>query len=59
MEDVGNLYGHFSILWLFRTYLAIWYILWLFGIFVQFLVCCNEKNLATLPDSVTFGTVFF
>jgi hypothetical protein len=29
----------------------IWYILWTFGIFFPFLVCCTKKNLATL-----FGT---
>jgi hypothetical protein len=27
---------------------AIWYILWLFGIFFPVLVCFNKKNLATL-----------
>jgi hypothetical protein len=27
---------------------AIWYILWSFGIFFPVLVCCAEKNLATL-----------
>jgi hypothetical protein len=42
MEDVGKLYGHL-------VYLkAIWYILWLFGIFFYALVCCTKKDLATL-----------
>jgi hypothetical protein len=49
MEDVGIFYGH-SV-----YFMAIWYILWLFGIFYGYLVyfspvlvCCTEKNLATL-----------
>jgi hypothetical protein len=28
--------------------MAIWYILWSFGIFFPVLVCCTEKNLAAL-----------
>jgi hypothetical protein len=28
--------------------MAIWYILWPFGIFSPVLVCCSKKNLATL-----------
>jgi hypothetical protein len=56
MEYVGNLKGHFvyftangiHILW---HLIAIWYILWSFGIFSPFLVCCAEKNLATLDNT--------
>jgi hypothetical protein len=29
-------------------FVAIWYILWPFGIFSSVLVCCTQKNLATL-----------
>jgi hypothetical protein len=29
-------------------FMAIWYILWLFGIFFPVLVCWTNKNLATL-----------
>jgi hypothetical protein len=34
-------------------FMAIWHILWWFGIFFPVLVCYTEKNLATLlcPDS--------
>jgi hypothetical protein len=32
--------------------MAIWYILWSFGIFFPFLACCAEKNLATLVQKV-------
>jgi hypothetical protein len=31
---------------------AIWYILWLGGIFLPVLVCCIKKNLATLMRSL-------
>jgi hypothetical protein len=51
MEDVCTFYGHFvGILYGQIVYLpmAIWYILWSFGIFSPFLVCCTEKNLAAL-----------
>jgi hypothetical protein len=30
--------------------MAIWYILWSFGIFFPVLVFCTKKNLATLPE---------
>jgi hypothetical protein len=30
--------------------MAIWYILWLFGICFPVLVCCTKKNMATLPE---------
>jgi hypothetical protein len=33
--------------------MAIWYILWSFGIFLPILVCCTKKNLATLVYSPT------
>jgi hypothetical protein len=42
MEDVGIFYGHLV------YFMAIWSILWLFGIFFHVLVCCPKKNLATL-----------
>jgi hypothetical protein len=49
MEDDGIFYGHMV------NFVAIWYILWLFGlfcghfgIFSPVLVCCSTKNLATL-----------
>jgi hypothetical protein len=38
--------------------MAIWDILWSFGTFFPFLVCCTEKNLATLAVTVaSFGLV--
>jgi hypothetical protein len=37
-----------SILWPNGIFLAIWYIEWSFGIYFPVLVCCTEKNLATL-----------
>jgi hypothetical protein len=30
--------------------MTFWYILWLFGIFLPVLVCCNKKNLASLQS---------
>jgi hypothetical protein len=39
---IGTFYGHFV------YFIAIWYILWSFGIFSPFLVHCTKKNLATL-----------
>jgi hypothetical protein len=41
MEDVGMVYV--SLVY----FTATWYILWPFGIF-SVLVCCSQKNLATL-----------
>jgi hypothetical protein len=38
----GTFYGHLV------YFIAIWYILWSFGIFDPFLVYCANKNLATL-----------
>jgi hypothetical protein len=53
-DDVGIFYGHLAYHLAYFT--AIWYIFWLFGIcivwvfgiFFPVLVCCTEKNLATL-----------
>jgi hypothetical protein len=42
MEDVGIFYGQLVYI------VAIWYILWIFGLFFPVLVCCIKKNLATL-----------
>jgi hypothetical protein len=42
MEDVGN-FIYFSANWY-----NFMYILWSFGAFFPVLVCCTEKNLATL-----------
>jgi hypothetical protein len=50
MEDVGILNGHLV------YFMAIWSILWPFGLFCGYLlrvlfpilVCCTKKNLATL-----------
>jgi hypothetical protein len=49
MEEVGIINDHWSILWLRSTFfglsvyfIIIWYIF-------PVLVCCTEKNLATLP----------
>jgi hypothetical protein len=39
---VGIFYGYR------KYFMAIWYILWSFGIFFPVLVCCTKKNLATL-----------
>jgi hypothetical protein len=51
--DVSVFYGHLA------YFTAIWYILWLFGIFVGYLVyifpvlvCCTKKNLATAVVSL-------
>jgi hypothetical protein len=50
MEDVGILYVHLVYFTAIGniTHIAIWYILWSFGIFFPVLVCCTKKNLATL-----------
>jgi hypothetical protein len=37
-------------------FVAIWDILWLFGMFFPVLVCYPKKNLATLPDQI--GRIF-
>jgi hypothetical protein len=66
--DVGIRYGNFIhftaklyILWPFGTFyghlvyfVVIWYILWSFGIFYSVLVCCTERNLATLGETIVF-----
>jgi hypothetical protein len=36
--------------------MAIWYILWSFGVYFSVLVCCTKKNLATLLT--TFSLYF-
>jgi hypothetical protein len=49
MEDFGILRAILSIIYAKMVYfMAIWYILCSFGIFFPVLVCCAEKNLATL-----------
>jgi hypothetical protein len=35
-------------------FMAIWYIFPSFGTFLPVLVCCTDKNLATLPGAVTY-----
>jgi hypothetical protein len=56
MENLGIFYD--QLVYLFYCYwkyfMAIWYILWSFGIFFPVLVFCTKKNLATLtymPDN--------
>jgi hypothetical protein len=47
MEDTGIFYGllvHFACNVVY--FVAIWYILWLFGILFPVLVFCTKKNLA-------------
>jgi hypothetical protein len=43
MEDVGIFYVHLV------YFSVIWYILFLYGKMFPILVCCSNKNLATLP----------
>jgi hypothetical protein len=38
--------------------MAIWYILWSFGIFLPVLAYCNNKNLATLVRSSSADKLF-
>jgi hypothetical protein len=59
MEDVGIFMAILSILQpnsycQMGYHMAIWYILCSFGIFFPVLVCCAEKNVATLVCSQTF-----
>jgi hypothetical protein len=52
MDNVGIFYGqleHFTAILVY--FIAIWYILWSFGIFSPFLVHCNNKNLATCKNT--------
>jgi hypothetical protein len=42
MDDVGIFHGHLV------HFVAIWYILWSFGILFPILVSCIKTNLATL-----------
>jgi hypothetical protein len=44
MEDVGLFYGH-------SVYFVAIFCIWLFVIFFPFLVCCTNKNLATLKPT--------
>jgi hypothetical protein len=48
LDPFGLFYGHW------KYFMAIWYILWSFGIFPPVLVSCTKKNLATLR-----GTAFY
>jgi hypothetical protein len=41
----GLFYGHLV------YFVVTWYILWSFGIYFSVLVCCTEKNLATLGNT--------
>jgi hypothetical protein len=47
MEDVDIFYGHLVYC------LAIWYLSWLLGINFPVLVCCSNKNLATLTGTTS------
>jgi hypothetical protein len=40
-----------SILWAFGIFVAFWEVLWSFGILFTVLVFCTKKNLATLLGS--------
>jgi hypothetical protein len=54
MEDVGIFYDrlvYFTANW-YTYFMAIWYILWSFGILFPILLCCTKKNLATLMSTV-------
>jgi hypothetical protein len=61
MEDVGICHGHFVYI-LYRhlvCFMDIWYVLWTFDMFCgnlvylfPVLVCCTQKNLATLFTAV-------
>jgi hypothetical protein len=44
--SLGKFYGQMV------YFMVIWHIRWSFGIFFPVLVCCTEKNLATLPQTV-------
>jgi hypothetical protein len=51
-EVVGIFYGHLVYFTAPLVYfVTFWYILWLFGVFFPFLVCCTKKNLATLVNT--------
>jgi hypothetical protein len=55
MEDVGIFNGHlvyFTAIYV-EYYVAIGYILWLFGNFFHVLVCCPKKNLETLVSTTS------
>jgi hypothetical protein len=47
LRPFGLFYGHLP------YFVDIWYISWLFGIYFPILVCCSDKNLATLVLRIT------
>jgi hypothetical protein len=51
MDDDGTFFAIWFILQPLVYFVAIWNILWLFGIFSPILVCYTKKNLATLAKS--------
>jgi hypothetical protein len=51
LRPFGIFYGHL------RHFMAIRYIMWLFGIFFIVLVCCTKKNLATLVSTLLLTIV--
>jgi hypothetical protein len=67
MVDVGIVYVQlvffiaiWYILWLFGTFYGyLVYIFWLFGTFSPILVCYSKKNLATLDLTCTTQRIFF
>jgi hypothetical protein len=44
----GSCFVYFIFIYTYIYFMAIWYILWSLVIFLPVLVCCAEKNLATL-----------
>jgi hypothetical protein len=54
MEDVDIVWPFLSILGPHGIFMAFWYIFWSFGKFFTVLVCCAEKNLATLEGEKNF-----
>jgi hypothetical protein len=50
--DIGILWPLDILCGHYIYFVAIWNILWLFGIFPPFLVCCAKKNLATLLQQI-------
>jgi hypothetical protein len=60
----GSCNGRFlCMLWLFGPFsgnlvyfMALWYILWSFGLFFPVLVYCNKRNLATLFEITRSGS---
>jgi hypothetical protein len=60
MENVGILGAHF--VYFIANWYSLrpfWYILWSFCVYFSVLVCCTEKNLATLLDgAIRFSGVW-